>query len=986
MIIVLAAVLVFIIVNYDGEGQRTATASSVVISEVMSSNKGAVPDGTGAYPDWIELHNNSQEKANIGGFGLSDDLFEGAKYVFPAGTFIEPNGYIVVFCSGESTGPLYAPFKLSATDSAVLFDTSGNVLDSLDLAAVDSGLTLARDASGSFVPMRPSPGFENSDAGIAAYEGSLQSAEDIGVYINEFMASNATTITDRSGAYSDWMELYNANDHEVDLSGFGISDTLNQPMKATLPAGTVIPAKGFLLIFCSGNTTAEGDSELHVPFSLRAYEEDVVLTDTLGRILDSYSYTRQDSDASMARVPDGTGEFSITAQPTPGYPNTEEGYRQFNENVKLGLKDVYMTEIMGANASTLASNGEYYDWIELHNGSSQAVPLGGYALSDNPNNPAKWVFPDITLDAGEYLVVYASGLNVADAQKKNDLHLNFSVASDGETVFLFDPSGSLVDKLSSGEFLKDVSYGRNDADERFYYTTATPGAENGTGYAGVTARVAFSTLPGVYESPQTVELNANPGETVHYTTDCTTPTASSPVYSDAIAVDKNTVIRAVATRDGYITGDTVTGTFLFTSDGADHALPIATIVAEPDDLWSGDTGIYAFGDSFDAETTSMEDMLLSANFYKGKNSEKDQAAWERPANFAIFGDDNRLAFSQNVGIRIAGSYGRSRAQKGFNIIARDEYGDNRMAYKFFADRDFTEYKSLVLRAGAQDQNYSKIRDEFATGILEGTDINVLIQAYKPYVLYLNGEYWGTYFLKEKRSRFFVAQHEGLGAAEDMDIVKSSSRVTYGSAAEWDELMAYVKSHDLSGADAYNYVADRVDLSSFTDYMITEIWCAQTDTWNVQYYKLDGGKWKWIYYDFCWSLGASGTEHGTLAYRREASKPMSDLFNALLKNGEWRDQFIRRFAELMNTVYTQERMGPLADELYGAVQPEIERERAKFNQETFMGVKQLAECLDKGFERQIEKVRDFIAGRNDAMKKQLQQEFGLSDAYMQEVFS
>ena len=570
-------------------------------------------------------------------------------------------------------------------------------------------------------------------------------------------------------------------------------------------------------------------------------------------------------------------------------------------------------------------------------------------------------------------------------KKKNELHLNFSVAAAGETVFLFDPSGKLVDKLSASAFYNDISYGRSDSDERFYYTVATPGAANGAGSAGITGKVSFVTAPGIFDAPISLELKAAEGETVHYTLDCTTPTANSPTYSGPISVGENTVVRAVALREGYLTGSVSSGTFLFKSDGVDHSLPVAALVTDPDNLWDGATGIYAFGDNFDADTTAMADMLVSSNFYQGKTSEADQAKWERPANFSLFGDTGTQVFNQDIGIRIAGSYGRSRAQKGFNIIARDQYGDNRMAYKFFDNRDYTEYKSLVLRAGAQDQNYSKIRDELATGLLEGTDAHLLVQAYKPYVLYLNGEYWGVYFLKEKRSRFFVAQHENLAEAVDMDIVKSSTRVTYGTVDDWNELMAYVAGHDLSQSEPYEYVKGQVDLESFADYMITEIWCAQTDTWNVQYYKLNGGKWKWIYYDFCWSLGQSGTDHATLSYRRQDNKPLSDLFNGLLKNSEWRDMFIRRFAYMMKNVYNEERVNALLEELYQAVQPEMAREREKFNQEYFMGVKQLAECLDKGFENQVKKVRDFAAGRNASMKKQIQSEFGLSDAYMQEVF-
>jgi len=123
------------------------------------------------------------------------------------------------------------------------------------------------------------------------------------------------------------------------------------------------------------------------------------------------------------------------------------------------------------------------------------------------------------------------------------------------------------------------------------------------------------------------------------------------------------------------------------------------------------------------------------------------------------------------------------------------------------------------------------------------------------VLYLNGEYWGVYFMKEKRNRFFIAQHENTDNVKDMDLIKSESTsgVFYGSNQEWIELMSYVRSHDLTSSEAYAYVDARVDLSSFMDYMICEIYSANSDVWNIQYYKLPGGKWKWIYYDFCWSL-------------------------------------------------------------------------------------------------------------------------------------
>ena len=980
-----AALAIVVIAIYLSKhaSEQEASISALEISEVMSSNKGSVADPNGDYPDWIEFRNTAKEALDIGGLGVSDDVTAGVKYVFPAGTSVPAGGYLVLWCSGEAAGPLHAPFRISASDSVVLFGASGNTLETLVLKAVDSGLSYAKDASGSWVSMEPSPGFPNDAAGIEAYEATLMSEIDAGVYINEFMASNSTTVMDAYGAYSDWVEIFNSTDKDYDLSGGGLSDTLTQPKKYVFPEGTIVPAGGYLLIFCSGNAGFSESGELHAPLGLRAYGEDVVLTAKNGAILDSVSYPSQETDSSFARVPDGAGEFGFNTHPTPGYPNDEEGYSAFMAANAFPRGTLSLSEIMGANISAkAAADGNSYDLIELHNAGAEPVSLLGYALSNNPNNPGKWVFPEVSIPAGGYLVVYASEL---DKYEGNELHANFAISRDGDTVCLFSPEGMMLDKLQSGAFLNDVSYGRDGAGKLAYFADSTFGAANGQGYAGVTAVPSFSSAPGVYDGQIEIAIIVPEGETIHYTLDCTTPTASSPVYAGPITASKNTVVRAVSVRDGYITNQTASGTFLFKSDGADHKLPVVTLVTDPDNLWSSEIGIYAYGDNYNPDL-EFGDSLTTAQFYKSKSHPE---LWERPAGFGVFDESGKEVFSQNVGIRIAGAFGRGRAQKGFNVFARDEYGRDRMEYPFFEDLPYTQYKAVVLRAGGQDQSNGKIRDELATGLLAGSDVNVLYQAYKPYVLYLNGEYWGVYFMKEKRNRFFVAQHENTDNVTDMDIIKSKDTAFYGTTGEWADLMSYLNSHDLNDDAAYAHVDAQVDLSSFMDYMICEIYAANSDTWNIQYYKLPGGKWKWIYYDFCWSFGASENKqnHKTLSIRRLSSRPCSDLFNKLLAVPEWRDAFCRRFAELLNTIYAPERVNALIDELYGYVEPEIAREREKFNSPTWLGVKQHNENIAsyEGFLRQIELMHTFANERPAAIKGQIQAEFGLSDAYMREVF-
>ena len=975
----LIVILAVFLINLK-EGSSRAPADAVALSEIMISNKGSVPDNLGGYPDYIELHNGSSERADISGYGLSDSLLEGAKYVFPAGTVMEPDAYVVVWCGGEAEDGMHAPFKLSAGEEAVLFDASGRPLDTAVLNSVDSGMVLRREGE-VWTQAKPCPGYPKTEAGMAEYEASLKETEDIGLYINEFMASNATTICDSFGSYSDWIELYNSTDTDMDISGFGISDNLSQPMKYRFPDGTTIAAKGYLVVFCSGNEGMQ-NGELHAPFGLRSYGEDVVIANRAGRIIDSYSFKNQETDVSMARIPDGAGELQPNSQPSPGYPNTGAGYSAFDAANRLPLGGVYISEFGGSTGSVAS------DWVELHNSTGSAVSLAGYGISNNPKNPAKWVFPDISIEPGEYLLLYATGS--ADKAQKKNLKLNFNISSTGEALFFFDPNGKLIDKLSTGRMRSGQSYGRDGSDNRFYYAEPTPGAQNGKGYEGITQLPAFSVTPGIYDNAVTVAITAGEGETIRYTTDCTTPNASSEVYSGELSISKNSVIRAAAFRDGYLSGDVATATYLFRSDGVNHALPVVTLVTDPDNLWNSKTGIYATGDQFDPDAASYADTLKSATYYQAKFATEEQVdtIWEKPAAFSLFDDNGKQVFTQNVGIRIAGSFGRGRAQKGFNVIARKEYGKGSMEYPFFENRPYKEYKAVVLRAGAQDQNRSKIRDELASGLLEGTDINILYQAYRPTVLYLNGEYWGVYFLKEKRNRFFVAQHENTENNVDLAIGKGFKQRSYGDNSDWVSLYEYATSHDLSSADAYNYVAERMDVDSFRDYMIAEIYNGNTDTYNFQYYRLKGGKWKFIFYDFCWGFQSPG--HETLAFRMgktPADVCSAKLFAAMLQNKGWRDSFCRRFGELLNTAFAPERVSALIEELYGYVEPEIKREREKFNKDTFMGVKQPNTNLGtyEGFQSEISKLKDFAQRRPEELKRQLQSNLGLSDSYMKEVF-
>lgn len=210
----LAAALVVMFINGNGSaagqdvGTEAALSSVVLINEAMASNSGAVPDDEGNFSDWIELYNPTAEEINISGWGLSDDPLTAAKWAFPAKTTIPAGGYLLVYCSGRedasSGGALHANFKINSSETITLSDSSGSPVDRLALTEVAQNSSIGRQADNldewaSFE--LPTPGFENTPAGRAAYDKTMD-ASSIGVIINEFQPSNKTTLPSASGQYT----------------------------------------------------------------------------------------------------------------------------------------------------------------------------------------------------------------------------------------------------------------------------------------------------------------------------------------------------------------------------------------------------------------------------------------------------------------------------------------------------------------------------------------------------------------------------------------------------------------------------------------------------------------------------------------------------------------------------------------------------------------------------------------------------------------
>ncbi len=971
---VCAGVLIYAL-NENGavnEGAPSNSKGSVRINEFMASNGGFLPDDTGEYSDWIELYNPTEHPVVLKGLGLSDDK-SSVKWFFPD-VSLNAGGYIVLYASGkgQTGGTSHTNFKLTASGGGIyLSDVSGNIIDSVEYKDQTQDISMGRSAESPKEWMlfdKPTPGFSNDEAGFAAFEQSRYAGET-SLIITEVMASNKITVADNKGSYSDYIEIFNAGTEPIDLLGFGLTDDPLKLLSWKFPDVTIQPGE-HMLVFASGKDVIDTDIEagyIHTNFRVAAYQETIVLSNPLGLILDSVTVSESQSDMSYSRVLSGENrygeEWETTSRATPGYPNSQQGYEQFAEASPVALGPVIISEVMASNSEYLTEeDGGTYDWIELYNQSSQSVNLLGYALTDNPGNPAKWRLPDLTLAPGEHKVVLASGLNV----KKNYIHTNFKLSASGDVLALFDVDGVLQDKYTVEPVPHGVSIGRAQGEKGiFYFEEPTPGTDNGAHSDGIAATPAANIPGGSYEGPQQIALKCETeGAVIRYTIDGNVPTASSPQYTSPININATGMVRARAFKDNYITSGTYTSTYFI---GETHSLPLVSVVTDPKLLFDPVTGIYELG-------PNATEVPGSPGHYSGANYKQKGQESERPASIEVFDEGGKRVFVQDISIRIQGGYSRDHKQKSFAVYARSKYGKNSMEYPFFEDRPFTEYKSIVLRQGGQDQKIAKIKEMVALDLVKDKGFKFLTQAFKPYVLYINGQYWGVYYMMEKRNEYFIAQHENFDDPKNMNVGWHSKEIRHGTNESYLDLVRYVNNHDMAQKENYDYISQRLDTDSFLDMMVNQIIVANSDYGNIMYYQLlPDGKWKQIYYDFCWTFGSSefpDGNHPTLYWRRHSTKAGSDLFNALLKYKPWFDKFIERFAWALKEVYNTERVISYIDKWYDTVKDEMPAEREKFGGSV------------SSFGSHVERMRRFARLRPANIVKQLKDTFSLSSEQRQ----
>ena len=536
--------------------------------------------------------------------------------------------------------------------------------------------------------------------------------------INEMMASNSATLADNDGDYPDWLELYNNSEHPISLDGYGLSDRPEQPFRWRLPAISIQP-HDYLLIFASGKDQrsavaawetiidhgdvwkyAPGSAEIPADWNALAFEDSAWARGPSG-----LGYGDGDDATEIATT------ISVFARRTfyldsldnitaallhidydDGFVAYLNGVEIARANLGSGLqRPAWDLAASTGREAKLYSGGEperyiVEDPLQLLREGQNLLAIEVHNVS--PTSSDLSLIPFFTLGFSSPSPNSTGSPEILSLQPQH-LHCNFKIKSGGEGLLLTKPNGIRCDELTATQMPTDISWGRcpDGGSARGYFDNPTPGKpNNGRCYTRIATAVRFSIPGGIYNGEQHIELSADSSATIFYSLDGSIPDSSAIEYTDPISISQTTVLRARAFTSGQLPGQTVTQTFLI-DEGI--ALPIVSLVTDPENLWDPEIGIYVEGSN-------------GIPGYCSSNPKNWNQDWERPASLEFFEPDGERGFAIDCGIKIGGGCTRKYAQKSIAVYTRSEYGDTEINYRLFPDKPLLQYNNLMLRNGGQD--------------------------------------------------------------------------------------------------------------------------------------------------------------------------------------------------------------------------------------------------------------------------------------------
>jgi hypothetical protein len=579
--------------------------------------------------------------------------------------------------------------------------------------------------------------------------------------------------------------------------------------------------------------------------------------------------------------PDSTTTYTLSASNDAGISTAA-----VTIGVDVQLSPPEISEFMADNQNTRKDeDGDNSDWIEIHNPNEFSLNLDRYFLTDDPQRPTQWQFPPVRVSAKSFLIVFASSKDRRDPT--HELHANFRLEANGEYLALVDSNLQVIQQFpanypTSAKFPvqpKNVSYGLGTNGVTGYFRPSTPSASNGAAHAGIVADTKFSHDRGFYETNFAVTISsATPDAVIRYTLNRADPTATSgAVYSGPIPVNATTIIRAAAFKEGWAATDVDTHTYIFLSNVISAPNMRTSITRDP-----------IYSTRIKPGLLDIPSISLVTPRTIGDSSEvRTSFEW-------LSSDTNKSSIHEDCGVRNFGGAFTTFAKKSFRLYFRSEHGAPKLNYPLFEgfDHDLApadQFDQLELRNGSHDM---AMRGFYMANIF--TDDTLLdmgqLNPHGRFVhLYLNGNYWGLYHLRE---RWGAGMHQSYlgGSRTNYESINGNWNVggwadpgvPYdGDGTTWEKVKG------LRGR--YNDVKSLLDVPEYVDYMLMWLFGGAEDEYRcvgpnvagsgLKFYLNDADGW------FCgpWYCEA-GNRTGRNAPGRLGGDGPGSIFSMLFKEG------------------------------------------------------------------------------------------------------
>ncbi len=1000
-----------IILFFLSLGISNALNAQIYINEIMAKNDNVIADENGDFDDWIELYNAGTTPVDIAGYYFSEEAADPTFWEIPAtdpaATTIPAGGYLIIWADEDpEDGPHHIDFKLSADGQDIfIYAPDGNTLiDQLTYPSLSTDTSYGRETDGAAnfqTFTAPSPGTNNT-SGIDSYNAIIVSRINDGhddaeepVDVNYITPGDANISIVR-----DW-----SGDQTV---GFRFDEL-------KIPPGAVVN-RAYIQFTNASSSGSSGPSNLNISGHASGISDTFAneAQNISNRALTNATVNWQPEDwptSGESGIKERTPDLTTIVQEMLNQPDWSEnsaltfiingtGVRlahayengdplrapQLYLEIALPVTNepvtnLFINEIAPGGTSYTDETGSFEDWVEIYNGGTETVNLGGLFFSDNFNNMTKWqISQPYCLAPGDFVVLFTD-----KDPEEGGLHADFNLEASGEELVLaqsLNNSISIIDSVSFPAVPFQTSYGRatDGADNFVIFGEVTPNESNNGALLGL-EKPTIDLANGIYQGTQMVSFShPDPTVTLRYTLDGKEPESFSTTYSTPFAINDNASVKVAAFKSGHVKSTSAVGSYLF---NIDSNIPTLYINSDPDNFFDDEIGIYVEGTN--GVTGYCSDIPVNWN----------RVEWERPINLGMFLPDGSEAFNVNAGIRISGGCSRIYAQKSFNIyMRRNMYGDDAIDYPIYEGeaREGVVYERVKLRNSGQDYLRTMFRDGLVQTLLwDKIDMDLL--GFQPTTLYLNGDFWGIYNIRELFNDEHFENVYGVDN-DEIDLLKNPEmpweEVKRGTNTEYKELFDFVSNNDLSIPANYQTVADQFDINQLTNYWAYSIYIAKTD-WpanNVILWKeqKSGEKWRYGALDHDGSTDNGFAFETTPNYNtlEQVMVPNSTqhpnhssstlFFRKLVENENFRDEFLQRSCSFMELVYSEERTAHFTDSLQTLIEPHIPDQEIRWGEELSIGGSEIS------WRQWVANMKDFFVTRPDFHRGFMNEQFNLDGFY------